>query len=300
MARSIWSGSISFGLVNIPVKAFPAIREHDVHFHLLAPDGARVHNQRVSEKTGKVVEYRELKKGYETSKGKYVTFEQDELRALSPESSKTIDIEEFVALDDIDPIFYDRTYHVAPADDAAAHAYALLATVMEERNRVGIGKVVMREKQYLAAIRPYGKGLAMSTMLFADEIVPQSDIDTIPTRRPRITDRERALAAQIIDALESEWKPERYHDDYEEELRRRIKAKRAGKAETVVEEEKPPAKVLDLMDALQASLESSGPRKRSAKTSSSTRTRASTAPTKPAKKAASQRRPAKRTRRRAG
>jgi DNA end-binding protein Ku len=300
MARSIWSGSISFGLVNIPVKAYPAVREHDVHFHLLAPDGSRVHNQRVSEKSGKVVEYQKLKKGYETAKGRYVVFEQDELRALSPESSNSIDIEEFVALEDIDPIFYDRTYHVAPADDGAVHAYALLATVMDERHRVGIGKVVMREKQYLVAIRPYGKGLAMTTMLFADEIVPQSEIDGIPKRRPHVSDRERGLAAQIIDALESEWKPDRYHDDYEEELRRRIKAKQAGKEVTAVEEARPPAKVVDLMEALQASLQSSGARTRSPKSSSTTNARGRSARSKPAKKRTATRRPAKRTARRAG
>ncbi len=260
MPRSIWSGSISFGLVNIPVKAYSAIREHDVHFHLLAPDGSRVHNQRVSEKSGKVVEYRELKKGYETSKGRYVTFDQDELKALAPPSSKTIDIEDFVALEDIDPIFYERTYHLAPGSDAAARAYGLLATVMEERGRVGIGKVVMREKQYLAAIRPYGKGLALSTLLFADEVVDQDDIPGVPSRRARVSPRERALAEQIVDSLESEWKPSRYHDDYEEELRKRIKAKQRGKLETVAEEEQPPAKVVDLMEALQASLERGGRR----------------------------------------
>jgi DNA end-binding protein Ku len=265
MPRSIWSGSISFGLVTIPVKAYSAIREHDVHFHLLAPDGSRVHNQRVSEKSGKVVEYRDLRKGYETSKGRYVVFEQDELRALAPASTKAIDIEDFVALEAIDPIYFERTYHLAPADDAAARAYALLATVMDDRQRVAIGKVVMRDKQYLAAIRPYGKGLAMSTMLFADEVVPQDDMPDVPKRRPRISDRERALAEQIVDSLESPWKPERYHDDYEEELRRRIKAKQQGKLETVAEEEPPPAKVVDLMEALQASLDRGKARKRPVK-----------------------------------
>jgi DNA end-binding protein Ku len=264
MARSIWSGSLTFGLVNIPVKAFAAIREHDVHFHLLAPDGSRVHNQRVSEKSGNVVAYGDLKKGYETSKGRYAVFEQQELRELAPASSKAVDIEDFVALADIDPIFYQRTYHLGPASEGAVHSYALLASVMEKRQRVGIGKVVMRDKQYLAAIRPYGKGLVMSTMLFCDEIVPQSEIDSIPARRPRISARELALAEQIVEALETEWNPARYHDDYEEELRRRIKAKRTKKAETVVEDE-PAAKVLDLMEALQASLESGNARKRPAK-----------------------------------
>jgi DNA end-binding protein Ku len=263
MARSIWSGSISFGLVTIPVKAYSAIREHDVHFHLLAPDGSRVHNQRVSEKSGKVVEYSDLRKGYETSKGKYVVFEQDELKALSPPSTKTIDIDDFVPLGDIDPIYFERTYHLAPTDDASARAYALLASVMEDRERVGIGKVVMREKQYLAAIRPYGKGLALSTMLFADEVVPQDDVADVPKRRPKVDPRERALAEQIVDALDAPWKPDRYHDDYEEELRRRIKAKQQGKLETV-EEAPPPAKVVDLMEALQASLDQ-GKRRTSSK-----------------------------------
>ena len=257
MARSIWSGSISFGLVTIPVKAYPAIREHDVHFHLLAPDGSRVHNQRVSEKSGRKIEYRQLKKGYETSKGKYVVFEQDELKALAPASTKTIDIEDFVPLEDIDPIFFARTYHLAPAGDGAERAFALLTSVMEERQRVGIGKVVMREKQYLAAVRPYGKGLAMSTMLFADEVIPQSKLEGVPSRRPRVNPRERKLAEQIVDSLEAQWKPDRYHDDYEEELRRRIKAKQKGKLEQVEEEEAPPAKVVDLMEALQASLDRS-------------------------------------------
>jgi DNA end-binding protein Ku len=296
MARSIWSGSISFGLVTIPVKTYSAIRSHDVHFHLVAPDGSRVRNQRVSEKSGKVVDYADLRKGYETSKGKYAIFDQDELEELAPPSTKTIDIEDFVPLEEIDPIYFERTYHLAPANDAAAHAYALLATVMEERQRVAIGKVVMREKQYLAAIRPYGKGLALSTMLFADEIVPQSDIDDIPTRRAKVSARERRLAEQIVDSLESLWKPERYHDDYEEELRRRIKAKQKGTLETVAEEEEPPAKVVDLMEALQASLERGGRRPR--QQASSSRPRKSTKrTTKASKRSGTKRGSRSRTRR---
>jgi DNA end-binding protein Ku len=296
MARSIWSGSLSFGLVTIPVKTYSAIRQHDVHFHLLAPDGSRVHNQRVSEKSGKAVEYSKLKKGYETSKGKYAVFEQDELKALAPPSTKTIDIEDFVPLEDIDPIYFERTYHLAPADDASARAYALLASVMEERQRVGIGKVVMREKQYLAAVRPYGKGLALSTMLFADEVVPQSDISDVPSRRPTIKSRERALARQIIDSLDSEWKPQRYHDDYEQELRKRIKAKRKGKVESTTEEQPPPAPVVDLMEALEASLDRS--KAKTSTKSTRTRSRASKAASKSARRSTSHR-PAKRSARRA-
>jgi DNA end-binding protein Ku len=289
MARSIWSGSISFGLVTIPVKTYSAIRGHDVHFHLVAPDGSRVRNQRVSEKSGKVVEYSKLKKGYETSNGKYAIFDQDELKELAPASTKTIDIEDFVPLEDIDPIYFERTYHLAPANDAAAHAYALLATVMEERQRVAIGKVVMRDKQYLAAIRPYGKGLALSTMLFADEVVPQSDISEVPKRRAKVSGRERKLAEQIVESLESEWKPERYHDDYEEELRKRIKAKQKGTLEPADQGEEAPAKVLDLMAALQASLDrSSG--------SARTTTKPKRTTTKRARKSAPRKSTAKKTR----
>src|SRR5690348_4316706 len=165
MARSVWTGSLSFGLVNIPVRAYSAVHEHDVRFHQLAPDGSRIHYKRVSEKTGREVDYEDIKRGYEVSKGRYVVFEHDELDKLAPEATKTVDIEDFVALESVDPIYFDRTYYLAPANDAARKGYALLADVMDEKQRVGIGKVVMREKQYLAAIRPYGKGLALTTML---------------------------------------------------------------------------------------------------------------------------------------
>ena len=263
MARSIWTGSLSFGLVNIPVRVFSAVREHDVRFHQLAPDGSRVHYKRVSEKSGREVEFADIKKGFETSKGKYVVFDHDELSHLAPAKTKSIDIEDFVALEAIDPIYFERTYHLAPAGEPAKKAYALLAGVMEERQRVGIGKVVMREKQYLAAIRPYGKGLALSTMLFADEVVPQSTVDGIPARKPSVAPREKKLALQIVDSLAREWDPKRYHDDYEEQLRAVIKAKAKGKTVEAPEPEEA-AEVLDLMEALRASIEGKSRRKKSA------------------------------------
>lgn len=271
MPSTIWTGSISFGLVNIPIRIFSAIREHDVHFHQLGPDGARIHNKRVSEKTGREVDFKDIRKGYETSKGKYVVFERDELATLAPSSTKMIDIEDFVPLEGIDPIYFERTYHVAPANDAAAKAYALLAAVMEERQRIGIGTIVMRERQHLAAVRPYGKGLALSTMLFADEVIAQSDIPDIPSRRPSLAPREKKLAAQIVDFLAGDWDPTRYHDDYEEHLRRIIKAKKKGE---VVEAEQEPesAKVLDLMEALRASLDEPRRGGRAAKRTSKPRT----------------------------
>jgi DNA end-binding protein Ku len=273
MARSIWTGSISFGLVSIPVRVFSAIREHDVQFHQLAPDGSRIHLERVSEKSGRKVEFKSIKKGYETSKGKWVVIEPDELKRLAPASTKAIEIEDFVALEDIDPIYFERTYHLAPQNDSAARAYALLASVMADKQRIGIGKVVMREKQYLAAIRPYGKGLAMSTMLFADEVVPQSEIEDMPRRRATVAAREKKMAAQIVDALARDWDPKRYHDDYQAQVRALVKAKAKGK-EIEAPQPEASAKVLDLTEALRASLES-GPRRPARKSArKSTRKRA--------------------------
>src|SRR4051794_15881393 len=168
MPRAIWTGSISFGLVNVPVKVYSAVKPQDVHFHQMEEGtGARVRNKRVSEKTGKEVAYDDIVKGYEFGKGKYVTITPDELDEFKPEATKTIDIEDFVELGDIDPIFYDKTYYLAPAtkDGGAVKAYALLQQAMRKQGRVGIGRVVLRTKQYLAAIRPLEKAnvLAMST-----------------------------------------------------------------------------------------------------------------------------------------
>lgn len=253
MARAIWTGSISFGLVTIPVKVYSAVHEHDVHFHQVTAKGARVHYKRVTE-SGRTVEYSDIKKGYELAKGKVVIIEPDELSAIAPETTRTIDIEAFVPLAEIDPIYFDRTYHLAPADDGGARAYALLAAVMGDRERVAIGKVVMRDKQYLAAIRPYGKGLAMSTMLFADEVVAPSEIDDVPTRGRAVNDREKKMAVQILDSLATHWDPKRYHDDYQERVRKLVQAKAKGKAiESPAAPE--PEKVLDLVAALEASLE---------------------------------------------
>jgi DNA end-binding protein Ku len=294
MARSIWTGSLSFGLVNIPVRVFSAIREHDVRFHQLAPDGSRVHYKRVSEKTGREVEYAQINRGYETSKGKYVVFEPGELDDLAPAKTKTIDIEDFVALEDIDPIYFERTYHLAPAGEPAKRAYALLAGVMEDRRRIGIGKVVMREKQYLAAVRPYGKGLALSTMLFADEVVPQSTVDGIPARKPTVASREKQMALQIVDSMEREWDPKRYHDDYEEQLRRVITAKAKGKTIEAPEPEES-AQVLDLMEALRASIEGKPRAKKAAprvRTAAKSSKRSAARPRKATKKRPASRRSA--------
>jgi DNA end-binding protein Ku len=272
MARAIWSGSISFGLVNVPVKAYAAVRDHDVHFHQLdEKSGARVRNKKVSEKTGREVKPDDIKMGFEISKGNYVTFESKELSELRPESTRAIEITDFVDLDEIDPIYYERTYWLAPDGDAAKKAYDLLVAAMDERKRVGIGTVVMRNKEYLTAVRPLERALAMSTMRFADEVVPKRDIDALPSRASKPDAKAMRMATQLIDGLTAPWKPEAYHDTYVEELRKRIKAKDAGKE--IVHEEPEPAegKVLDLMAALEASLDAGRARKPRAKPRKRTR-----------------------------
>ena len=285
MARPVWSGSISFGLVNVPVKAFTAVRDHDVHFHQLDKDtGARVRYQKVSEKSGEELESDEIELGFEVKKGTYVTFDRDELKELQPESTKAVEVTDFVALEDIDPIYYERTYWLAPADDRATSAYSLLLAAMVERGLVAIGSVVMRNKQYLTAIRPLENALAMSTMRFADEVVPRKDVDGVPARRAKPDAKLLRMALQLIDSLATDWKPSQYHDTYTEELRKRIKAKAQGK--DIVEDTPAPtsAKVVDLMEALSASVEAakgkrkSGGKRRSTSSSQSQATRLTARP----------------------
>ena len=256
MARPIWSGTITFGLVNIPVKAHTAVRDHDVHFHQLQKrTGSRIRNRKVAEKSGKEVEPGDIEMGFEVTKGRYVTFDREELDELRPESTRAIEVSDFVALDEIDPIYYERTYWLVPADEPAKKGYQLLRAAMEERQRVGIGSVVMRNKQYLAAIRPLDGALAMSTMRFADEVVPRADVDDLP-RRAKPEPKNLRMAVQLLDAMTGEWDPKRYEDTYTEELRQRIKAKDKGKK--IVEEPErpePTGKVVDLMAALEASVD---------------------------------------------
>ena len=255
MPRAIWSGSISFGLVSVPVKAFAAVRDHSVHFNQLEKKtGSRINYKKVSEKTGKEVTGDDIESGYEISSGKYVVVEDDELEKLRPRTSRTIDISDFVDLHDIDPIYYERTYWLGPDGEAAERPYRLLLAAMEDEGKAGIGTVVMRKKQYLAAIRPLDGALAMSTMRFADEVIPQKDVDALPGKGAKPEPKELKLASQIIGSLATDWDPKRYHDTYTEELKSLIEAKAKGK-EIVIEEEAPAeSNVLDLMQALEASL----------------------------------------------
>jgi DNA end-binding protein Ku len=266
MPRPIWSGTITFGLVNVPVKAHTAVRDHDVHFHQLQKrTGSRIRYQKVAEKSGREVAPENIEMGFEVAKGRYVTFSKDELDEIRPASTRALEISDFVALDDIDPIYYERTYWLVPDGEAGAKAYQLLRAAMEERQLVGIGKVVMRNKQYLAAVRPLEGALAMSTMRFADEVLPRAEVEELP-RRAKPDAKNLKMALQLLDSMTSDWKPERYADTYTEELRQRIEAKRRG--EEIVEEAErpePDGKVIDLMAALEESVESAkkGTRRRS-------------------------------------
>lgn len=297
MPRAVWSGSISFGLVNVPVKAFTAVRGHDVHFHQLEKKtGARIRNQKISEKTGKPVDSDDIEMGFEIRKGRHVTFEKGEIDELRPESTKAIEVSDFVALDDIDPIYYERTYWLAPDGKQASESYRLLVAAMEDRQRVGIGSVVMRNKQYLAAIRPLEGALAMSTMRFADEVVPRSDIDGLPSGRSKPEAKALKLAEQIVDSLTSDWEPERYHDTYTEELKAAIEHKdKRGKDDIVESDEDESAKgegaeVLDLMAALERSVADAKARRAGA--TAKTKTKTSKAAATP-RKATRKRAPAK-------
>ena len=257
MARGVWTGSITFGLVSVGVKALTAVRDHDVHFHQIEKgSGSRIGNQKISKETGEPVDSDDIELGYEISKGHHVVFDPKEVDELRPRSTRVLSVSDFVDLASIDPVYFERTYWLAPTDDGAAHAYRLLAAAMEQSQQVGIGMVVMRNKQYLTAIRPMHGALAMSTLHFADEVVDIADLDEIPDDADEPTKKELSLAMQIIDSLATEWDPTRYEDTFTDELLGLIEAKAKGDevvAEPLDEEEG--GKVVDLMAALQASVD---------------------------------------------
>ena len=253
MPRPIWSGAISFGLVNVPVKLFSATSPKDVRFHQIdAKSNARVKQKRVSATTGEEVPYEDIVKGYELRPDTYVTITPEELEALEPKATKSIDIEDFVDLDQIDPIFFERPYYLVP-DKGGAKAYALLRAAMQESNKVGIARVVLRTKQYLAAIRPKDDVLVLETMLFPDEVNPTEDLE-LPGDEVEVSPREEKMARQLIDSLTTEFEADKYHDEYREKVLALIEKKAAGQEIVVEEPTEEPTKVVDLMAALEASL----------------------------------------------
>jgi len=256
MARAVWSGSISFGLVNIPIKLYNSVSRKNVSFNQIdSRTGSRIKMKRVSTVDDAEVPYEAIVKGYELSPDRYVLIEPEELDALDPEATHTIDIEEFINLSEIDPIFYDAAYYVAPVK-GTEKPYALLVRAMEQEGKVAIARFVMRTKQYLAALRPKDGKLLISTMVYADEIIPAEEISDLDgVEDIDVSDRELAMAKQLIDSLTSEFTPEQFRDEYRDKVLELIEQKASG-IETVIEA--PAAveetKVVDLLAALEASV----------------------------------------------
>ncbi len=258
MPRPIWSGTISFGLVTVPVKLVTATQSQDVRFNQLEEGtGSRIRYRKVSEATGEEVPNERIVKGYEISPGQYVVMENEELESFAPKATRMIEIEDFVDLDQIDPIFFEHPYYLVP-DRNAAKPYRLLLDVMAEQEKVAIGRVVLRGKEHLVALRPLGDALCIETMRYADEVVPVEKLEGLPEGDVEPTKRELDMARQLVETLTADFEPEKYHDEYREQVRELIEKKAAGEeivAEPLVEE---PAKVVDLMAALEASLARAG------------------------------------------
>jgi DNA end-binding protein Ku len=252
----MWSGAISFGLVNVPVKLYSAVSRKTVRFHQLNADtGHRISQKRVDSVTGDEVPYENIVKGFELTKDRYVVITPEELDSVSPEKTRAIDIEDFVDLEDIDPIFYDHPYYLVP-DKGAGKAYGLLLEAMRESGKVAIARVVIRSKEQLVAIRPAaGDVLTMETMIFHDEVVPTDDLDGVPDAKDlKTTDRELKMAQQLIESLTSDFEPSKYHDEYREKVLELVERKAEGEEIAIQPESEEPTKVPDLMAALEASL----------------------------------------------
>jgi DNA end-binding protein Ku len=254
MPSTVWKGSLSFGLVNIPVGLQTAASDHTIRFHQLERDTAdRVRNKRINERTGNEVDYADIVKGYDLGGGEYVVVTQDELEAAAPEHTRTVDIVGFVDQSEIDPIYYRSAYYLAPDGAAAPRAYALLREVMNEANKVAVALFVLRNKEHLVTVRARSDVLVLETMYFADEIRDTSELSTVPSE-VEFTDRERETARLLLDSMTKEWEPEDYQDTYRERVAEIVERKRRG--ETIVAERPPePAPVIDLVQALQASID---------------------------------------------
>jgi DNA end-binding protein Ku len=258
MARAIWSGSISFGLLNVPVKLYSAVSKQTVRFRELREgDGSRVKHKRVAESDGKEVPYEKIVKGYEYAPDQYVVLSRDELSELEPQRSRAIEIQDFVDLDSIDPIYFEQPYYLGP-DKGAERAYALLVQALKESRKVAIARFVLRNKEHLAAIRPMEDVLTLTTMRFHDEVSSPKDLDgeVFEEAKPKKPEkRELEMAKQLIDSLTSEFEPDQYRDEYREELLDLLERKAAGKEVVSAPTEEPkPTKAPDLMAALEESL----------------------------------------------
>jgi len=266
MPRAIWKGSISFGLVNIPVALYPATRREELKFRLLRKsDLSPVNYKRVAEKDGKEVSWEQIVKGYEYEKGKYVVLKNEDFQRVDVEATQTVDIQDFVDLDDIDPMYFYKPYYLEP-QKGGDKAFALLRDSLRENKKVWIAKVVIKTRQYLAGVKPQDDSLVLELMHFADELADTSNLH-VP-KKVEVGKKEMNMAKSLIESMSGKWDPEKYHDEYREALMDVIEKKvEAGGKEI---EEKPkrapkPTKVIDLVSVLQKSLEQTGAARKGAK-----------------------------------
>ncbi len=256
MARAIWSGTISFGLLNVPVRLYSAVARRNIALReIRESDSARIKHRRVAEGTDEEVPYESIVKAYELTPGRYVPLGKDEMAALAPERTRSIDVQDFVDIGEIDPMYFDSPYYLGPAD-GAEKAYSLLAAAMESSGKAAIARFVFRNKEHLAAIRPADGVLTLTTMRFADEVVPASELDdSLPSEKPKVAKREREMAEQLIESLSTKFDPTAYRDEYREQLLALIERKAEGKEIVATEAEAPEAtKTPDLMAALEQSI----------------------------------------------
>jgi DNA end-binding protein Ku len=256
MARAIWSGSISFGLLNVPVKLYSAVARRGISLReIRESDGARIKHRRVAEGTDEEVPYEKIIKAFEITKDRYVPLSKDELASLDPKKTRAIEVQDFVEIAEIDPIYFDSPYYLGPAD-GAEKAYSLLAQALERSGKVAIARFVFRNKEHLAALRPGDGVLTLTTMRFADEVVPPAELDDVlPTEKPKIGKREIEMAEQLIDSLTRDFDPAIYRDEYREELLAMIERKAAGEEVVAApQEDREPTKAPDLMAALEQSI----------------------------------------------
>ncbi|WP_406486347.1 Ku protein [Streptomyces sp. NBC_01563] len=256
MARAIWTGVITFGLVSVPVGLYTAVGDHTVHFHQLQRGSAdRVRNRRLNERTGKEVPAEDIVKGFEVAEGEYVVAEPDELDEIAPGCSQAIDISDFVDLGDVDPVHFDRTYYIAPRGKEYTKVYELLRAALAEAGKAGIATFVMRGKQYLTALRAEDTLLVLQTLHWADEVRdPGQELPELPSGRAS-KGKERDIAMQLIDALGAPWDPARYHDTYQDKVRELVRAKAEGEEIAAAEEAPQATNVDDLMELLRGSLD---------------------------------------------
>jgi DNA end-binding protein Ku len=256
MARAIWSGSISFGLLNVPVKLYSAVARRNIALReIRESDSARIKHRLFAEGTEDEVPRDKIIKAFELTEGNYVPLGKDEIAALAPEKSRSIEVEDFVDLGEIDPIYFDSPYYLGPAA-GAEKAYSLLAAAMQASGKVAIARFVFRNKEHLAAIRPNDGVLTLTTMRFADEVVPAAELeDVLPAEKPKVAKKEQQMAEQLIESLSTAFDPDSYRDEYREQLMGLIERKAEGKEIVAAASEAPQAtKAPDLMAALEASI----------------------------------------------